>query len=73
MSSSLYSEEHKIIVEKLIKARHEAGLDQVEVVKKLGKSQSYLSKIESGQRKIDVIQLQKFANLYKKNINYFVK
>lgn len=73
MSSSLYSKEHKIIVEKLIRARHEAGLDQVEVAKKLGRSQSYLSKIESGQRKIEVIQLQKFAKIYKKNIDYFLK
>jgi len=73
MSSDLYSKEHKIIVEKLIKARHEAGIDQVEVAKKLGKSQSYLSKIESGQRKIDVVQLQKFAKFYNKEINYFLK
>lgn len=73
MSSSLYSKEHKIIVEKLIQARHNAGLDQIEVAKKLGKSQSYLSKIESGQRKIDVIQLKKFAEIYKKEINFFIK
>ncbi len=73
MSSNLYSKEHKIIVEKLIKARREAGIDQVEVAKKLGKSQSYLSKIETGQRKIDVIQLQKFAKLYNKKLDYFLK
>ena len=73
MSSSLYSKEHKNIVEKLIKARREAGIDQVDVAKKLGKSQSYLSKIESGQRKIDVIQLQKFAKFYNKDITYFLK
>jgi len=73
MSSNLYSKEHKTIVEKLKKARHEAGLDQVEVAKKLGRSQSYLSKIESGQRKIDVVQLQKFAKFYNKEINYFLK
>ena len=73
MSSSLYSKEHKNIVQKLIKARREAGIDQVDVAKKLGKSQSYLSKIESGQRKIDVIQLQKFAKFYNKDINYFLK
>ena len=73
MSNNLYSEEHEAIVEKLIKARHEAGFDQLEVAKKLGRSQSYLSKIESGQRKIDVIQLKKFAALYRKDINYFIK
>ena len=73
MSSSLYSKEHKNIVEKLIKARREVGIDQVDVAKKLGRSQSYLSKIESGQRKIDVIQLKKIAKIYNKEINYFLK
>lgn len=73
MNSNLYSKEHEVIVKKLIKARHEADLDQIEVAKKLGRSQSYLSKIESGQRKIDVIQLQKFAKFYNKDINYFLK
>jgi len=72
MSANLYSKEHKTIVEKLKKARKEAGLDQIEVSKKLGRSQSYLSKIESGQRKIDIVQLKKFAKIYKKDINYFI-
>ena len=73
MSNSLYSKEHKSIVEKLIKARHEAGIDQVEVAKKLSKSQSYVSKIESGQRRINVVALKELANIYKKSIDYFLK
>ena len=73
MPNSIYSKDHKYIVEQLKKARQEAGLDQIEVAKRLGRSQSYLSKIESGQRKIDVIQMKKFAKLYNKDINYFIK
>jgi len=73
MSSNLYTKEHKAIIEKLKKARHNAGLDQVEVAKKLNKTQSYISKIESGQRKIEVIQLKKFAKIYKKNLNFFIE
>ena len=73
MAKTIYSKEHKYIVKQLKKARQEAGLDQLEVVKRLGRSQSYLSKIESGQRKIDVIQMKKFAKLYNKDINFFIK
>ena len=73
MSSNLYSKEHRTIVERLQKARKEAGLDQIRVAKKLDKSQSYLSKIESGQRKIDVVQLKKFAKIYKKDLEFFIK
>jgi len=73
MSNSIYSQDHKYLIEQLKKARKEAGLGQVEIAKKLKKSQSYISKIESGQRRIDVLQLKQFAKLYKKVLNYFVK
>ena len=73
MSKSLYSNEHKRLVEKLKKARQEAGLDQKAVAKLLGKTQSYVSKIESGQRRVDVLQLKEFTKIYKKPFDYFVK
>ena len=73
MSKSLYSNEHKKIVEQLKKARQEAGLDQKVVAKLLGKTQSYVSKIESGQRRVDVVQLKEFVRIYKKSFDYFVK
>ena len=73
MSKSVYSKDYKDIIERLKTARIEAGLGQVEVAKKLGKTQSYLSKIESGQRRFDVLQLKEFAKLYKKPLDYFVK
>jgi len=73
MSSNLYTKEHKNLIEKLKKARRDVGLDQVVVAKKLGKTQSYISKIESGQRKVEVLQLKKFAKIYKKDLTYFIK
>lgn len=73
MSKTIYSKEHKYIVEQLKKAREEAGLSQGEVAKLLHRTQSYISKIESGQRKIDVVQLKEFAKIYKKNLDFFVE
>jgi len=55
MPRAIYTKDHNAIVERLKTARIEAGLGQVEVAKKLGKTQSYLSKIESGQRRFDVL------------------
>ena len=72
MPRAIYKEEHQKIVERLKTARIEAGLDQVEVAKKLGKTQSYVSKIESGQRRFDVLQLKEFAKLYKKPLDFFI-
>lgn len=73
MDKAIYTKDHKYIVEQLKKARTEIGLDQKEVAKILDRTQSYVSKVESGQRRIDVIQLKVFAKLYKKDLNFFVK
>lgn len=73
MNKSIYSKNHRYLVKQLKKARKEAGLTQREVAQLLGKTQSYISKIESGQRRIDIVQLKKLAKIYKKNLNFFIK
>lgn len=72
MKKTIYSREHKCLIEKLKQARKDKGLDQKQVAVLLGVSQSYISKAESGQRRIDVVQLKQFSKIYKKNINYFL-
>ncbi len=53
-------------------ARAAAGLTQVEVARRLGKSQAFVSKSESGDRRVDVIELKAFAKLYRKPVGYFL-
>ncbi len=72
MKKTIYSKEHKYIVEKLIQARKEAELSQIDIAKRLGTTQGFISKIESGQSRIDLVQLKEFAKLYKKNLDYFI-
>lgn len=73
MSKSVYSKDYKEIIERLKAARVEAGLAQEEVADKLGKPQSYISKIESGERRLDVAEMKKFSVIYKKDISFFMK
>ena len=73
MDKTIYTQDHKAIVDRLIKARQDLGLKQEDVAKRLGKTQSYVSKIEAGQRRIDIIQLKEFAKIYKKTIDFFIK
>ena len=73
MSKVIYSKDHKYIVERLKTARLEAGLDQAQVAKVLGKTQPYISKMEAGQRKVDVVTLKEFVRIYKKPLDYFLK
>ncbi len=73
MSKSVYSKDYKDIIERLKTARIEVGLSQQEVGDKLGKPQSYISKIESGERRLDVAEMKKFASIYKKDTSVFLK
>ncbi|MEK6876752.1 MAG: helix-turn-helix transcriptional regulator [Nanoarchaeota archaeon] len=73
MGKSIYSREYDFVLSQLRNARIEAGFTQEEVAKKLGKLQSYISKCESGERRLDITELNKFAKLYKKPLTYFVK
>ena len=45
----------------LVSARERAGLKQSDVAAKLGLPASYLSKIENGSRRLDVIELLQIA------------
>lgn len=73
MGKTIYSKDHKFLIVQLKKARIESRLDQKKVAELLGKTQSYISKIESGQRRVDVIQLKEFSRVYKKSLNFFIK
>jgi len=70
---SVHSKEYKAILRKLIRARKVSQLTQSETAEKLGKRQSFISKVESGERRIDIIELKEIAKLYKKPINHFIK
>ena len=73
MTKTIFSSDHKYMVERLKSARLEAGLDQAEVAKILGRTQPHISKIEAGQRRLDITQIKAFAKIYNKDITYFIE
>ena len=70
---SIYLDDYRYLAAKLRQARREAGLNQYDVGQLIGKSQSYISKIESGSLRLDLVQLNELAKLYEKNLDYFFK
>jgi len=72
MSKSIYSKDYRNVIEKLKKARLNAGLKQSDVARKLKKPQSYISKIERGERRVDITEVKELAKIYKKDITHFV-
>ena len=57
MEKSIYSAEYQRLCGLLRQLRHEAGLTQVQVAARLGVPQSFVSKYESGERRLDVVEL----------------
>jgi transcriptional regulator with XRE-family HTH domain len=53
---SAFSKEYEQLREMLIRARKESGLTQFQVAQRLGKPQSFVSKYERGERRLDVIE-----------------
>lgn len=47
---------NQLLTKALIAARHAAGLTQTEVAEKLGRPQSFVSKYEQGERRLDVAE-----------------
>ena len=70
--SAIHTSDYQYLLRRLRQARLKAGLTQVQVAKALGRHQSYVTKCELGERRIDAIDLQRFARLYKRPFSYFL-
>lgn len=72
LGNTIYSEHHCLLVGRLRQSRKTMALSQMDVAKLLGRSQSYVSKLESGQHRITVAQLRELAKIYSKDVSYFI-
>jgi DNA-binding transcriptional regulator YiaG len=70
--TSIYSREYKAFLKKLRQARADAGFTQSDVAARLNRPQSFVSKCESGERRVDVVELAMFAEIYKKRLSFFL-
>jgi len=70
--ASMHSARYRRFLEKLREFRQKAGLTQVAVSEALGRPQSYVSKCESGERRVDILDLEEFAKLYKREVGDFL-
>lgn len=64
-------DDRKAMGDRLREAREYLGFSQEEVATYLGVSRSALSLIETGQRKVDALELKKLAKLYKRPATHF--
>jgi transcriptional regulator with XRE-family HTH domain len=61
MVSSIRTKRHKRLIDLVTAERKRAGIRQVQLAKKLKKSQTWIARLESGERRLDVIELLDLA------------
>lgn len=80
MKKSLHTKEHKALIKTLYSLRVGTGLRQVDLAERIGEPQSFISKIEQGERRLDLIELRiiiramgaslpEFIEQFEKNLN----
>ena len=52
----------QLLVSVLRQTREEAGLKQSEVAERLGTHQSFVSKYETGERRLDLVELEQISS-----------
>ncbi|UTJ48404.1 helix-turn-helix domain-containing protein [Atlantibacter subterranea] len=61
--SSIYSDEYQLVIKILRFARIDKGITQTQLAESLGKPQSFVAKVENGERRLDVIEFATIARL----------
>lgn len=61
MEKSIHSEDYRLFLRLLRDARERAGLTQEDLAQRLQETQSFVSKCERGERRIDVVELRHFC------------
>jgi transcriptional regulator with XRE-family HTH domain len=73
MEKSIYSDNHKQFLQLLRELREEAELRQEDVAEELEVPQSFVSKYESGERRLDVLELRAVCKVLKLELTTFCR
>jgi len=73
ITSMSYDSRYEQLQKALIEARQSAGLTQAEVSSRLNKPQSFVSKYESGERKLNLIELMDLCKVLSVDIGVIIE
>lgn len=68
---ALHTERYAAFLGRLRDARRGSGMTQEAVAVALGKPQTYISKCELGERRVDFVELEEFAAVYRLPLDFF--
>ena len=73
MKNKVYVAQLSRLVSLLREIRIEAGLTQVELAMHIGRDQTFVSKYERGQRRLDVLEVREICQVVGISLEEFVK
>lgn len=69
---SSHDARYRQLLKRLQEARRQAGFTQVAVSQKLGQSPNFCSRLETGERRLQVLDLEDLSRLYARPLRYFL-
>jgi len=72
MEKSIHSADYAVFLRVFRHARRSAGLTQAQLAKQIGENQTFVSKCERGERRIDVMELRAFCDAFGLTLKQFV-
>lgn len=72
MEKSVFTREYDLLRGLLRQTREDCNVTQVELARRLRETQSYVSKVERGERRLDLVQLRAFCTALEIELIAFV-
>lgn len=72
MEKSIYSKDYGVFLRCLREARQRAGLTQAALARRLGQTQSFVSKCERGERRLDIVEIRRICTALKIDFPAFI-
>lgn len=73
MTKAIYRREHVIFLQELKRMRLESGMTQAQCSAALGRPQSFMSDVERGVRRLDMVQLRDLCLVFGNDLIGFTK
>ncbi|MFI8480144.1 helix-turn-helix domain-containing protein [Pseudomonas sp. NPDC078700] len=73
MTKAIYRREHEIFLQELKRLRLESGMTQAQCSEALGRPQSFMSDVERGVRRLDIVQLRDLCIALKTDLASFTR
>jgi len=70
-SKALHTTRYKVFMARLSRARRDSGLTQEQLAKAVRRSQTWVSKCELGERRVDFVELEDLAKALGKPLEWF--